>query len=65
VSADPLKPTTSLLMKLGSAVVHAEEALSVMRSEFDLAAFVVLLADPEVRQWMEQMNEMALLPVKR
>jgi hypothetical protein len=65
LSADPLKPTTSLLMKLGSAVVHAEEALSVMRNEFDLAAFMVLLTDPEVRQWMEQMNEMALLPVKR
>lgn len=64
--SDPLKPTTALLMKLGSAVVHAEEALdATKRSPLDVQAFVGILSDPEVRQWFEQMNKMALLPVKR
>jgi hypothetical protein len=60
---DPLKPSLSLLVKLGSAVVHIEEFLSPQGHEFDKHALDTLLHDPEVKTWLKQMG--AFLPVKR
>lgn len=60
-----IRPATSLLCKLGSIMVHAEEFLSPKGHEFDRAALDQLINDPEVREWREEMERAALLPVKR
>lgn len=61
----PLNPTPSVLCKLGSIIVHAEEASSPGGHPFDVVALRQLLADPEVAAWMEGMRAMAMLPLKR
>lgn len=63
--ADPLKPSASLLVKLGSIAVHAEELLSPNRHVFDRDALKTLYDDPEVVEWRKQMDAMAMLPVMR
>lgn len=63
--SDPLKPSLPLLIKLGSLIVHHEEAHSPTGHPFDLNAIKSLADDPEVRAWFEAMNKMAMLPVKR
>ena len=60
---DPLKPSVSLLSKLGSIVVHADEATSAGRHEFDIVAIKSLLDDPEVKEWITAMG--VFMPVKR
>ena len=62
---DPMNPTSSLLAKLGSAIVHADEAMSENGVAEDEGAFRSLLRDPDVSEWIEGMNGMGLLPVKR
>lgn len=62
---DPLSPSVSLLCKLGSAVVHIEEATSAKGHTFDRVALNSLLADPELKEWLEAMRRQAFLPVKR
>ena len=57
--------TMSLLTKLGSAVVHADEYLSPSTHPYDLAAFKQLIEDQEVQDFMTTMRSMALLPVRR
>lgn len=56
---------TTLLVKLGSALVHAEEMIEPGAHPFDLDAFRRLASDPEVMEWREAMDALALLPVKR
>lgn len=63
--SNPLNPSMSVLMKLGSAVVHAEELISVNGHGFDRAAFEQMVADPELQAWIKAMRREALLPVKR
>jgi hypothetical protein len=65
VSSDPLKPGITLLVKLGSIAVHVEEILSPKGHEFDRYALQTLLDDPEVKEWIGQMNKMAMIPVRR
>lgn len=55
----------SLVVKLGSIMVHAEELTEPGGHAFDVAALRGLLEDPEVRAWREQMDALALLPEKR
>lgn len=62
---DPLKPEASLLVKLGSIAVHADEGLGSHGHQFDLNALSTLLSDPEVIDWLDAMGTLALLPVKR
>lgn len=61
----PLKPPTTLLTKLGSIAVHADELLSPEGHDFDRIALQSLLNDAEVRQWLSEMDSFALLPKKR
>lgn len=61
----PLKPSTVLLCKLGSIVVHTEEMLSSKGHHFDVATLRGCLADPEVIEWMKEMDRLALVPKKR
>lgn len=58
----------SLLAKLGSIAVHADELSSknvdaVRGHEFDKIAIRQLIADPEITAWIKEMGP--LLPVKR
>ena len=59
------RPSLSLLAKLGSIIVHAEEGASTDGHQFDWAAVSTLLSDPEVSEWLAGMRANALLPVKR
>ena len=62
----PLHPRMSLLVKLGSIVVHADEATTPNAGHaFDVSAIRALLGDAEVQQWLAEMRTDALLPVKR
>ncbi len=62
---DTLKPSPALLCKLGSIVVHVEEANAPGGHTFDVVATQQLLADPEVQAWLDGMRKMAMVPVKR
>jgi len=60
-----LTPSVSLLSKLGSVIVHVEELYSSGGHEFDVVAFKMAIADPEVAEWIDQMSKLAFIPVKR
>jgi hypothetical protein len=64
-NANPLKPTASLLCKLGSIVVHVEEMSSAKGHPVDKYAFGTVMNDPEVQDWLAQMRAMAMIPEKR
>jgi hypothetical protein len=63
--ADPLLPSPTLLALLGSAIVHADEALGPTGHPADVASFRTMLEHPEVRAWLYAMSLYAMLPVKR
>ena len=65
MTARALTPPPSLLCKLGSIIVHMEEATEPGGHEFDVHTMKQLMADPEVEQWLADMRAMAMLPVKR
>lgn len=62
---EPLTPGVRLLSKLGSLVVHCEEAASAKGHAFDKMAIDSIVNDREVQDWLDGMRKMALLPVKR
>jgi hypothetical protein len=63
--SDPLKPPATVLCKLGSLAVHVDEMFSDDGHAFDRVAVKQILADNELRQWLAEMDKMALLPKKR
>ena len=65
MKTNPLKPSSSLLSKLGSIIVHMEEATGPKGHPFDEQVMRGLLKDPEVSKWLKGMRKLALLPVKR
>ena len=65
MSNDPLKPNAALLCKLGSIIVHFEEADSTDGHTFDEVAMRQLLADSDIRQWLAAMDAMAMIPNRR
>lgn len=62
---DPLKPSLVVLVKLGSAVVHAKEAMSIDARPVDKQEFNELFKEPDLAKWINDMTAMALLPVMR
>jgi hypothetical protein len=62
---DVLSPSPQLLIKLGSALVHADEFLSPSGHPLDKNTFDSLMKDSDVKEWIEGMTKLALLPVKR
>lgn len=63
---DPTKDVeVTVLIKLGSIAIHAEEMMSPKGHEFDRIALNGLLADPEIKQWLAAMDRLAFLPKKR
>lgn len=63
--SDPLKPSPSLLIKLGSVIVHQEEKASSKGHWMDQHALDTVRNDPEVIEWLDQMTKLAFLPIKR
>ena len=61
---NPLQPSATVLTKLGSIVVHVEEYI-VTGHPFDMATAKQGLSDDEVRQWLDDMGKLALIPLKR
>ena len=57
--------TPSLLAKLGSIAVHAEEMVSTDGHHFDRIALDQLLKDSEVREWLQLMDDLSMIPKKR
>jgi hypothetical protein len=60
-----LSPPPSLLCKLASIAVHADEYLSPDGHPFDRDALVSALTDPEVVEWVAAMSAAAMAPRKR
>lgn len=60
-----LAPPPSLLIKLGSIIVHYQELNSPSGHAFDKTTIDSLLEDVEVKNWMIEMDRLALLPKKR
>lgn len=58
-------PPITLLVKLGSIAVHADEMLSADGHDFDRIALQGLIADPEVVAWIKVMDAAAMVPKKR
>ncbi len=58
------KKLDTLTIKLMSLAVHAEEYLETL-SDFDRSAIQAALTDPEIVAKREELDAMALLPVKR
>ena len=63
--SDPMKPSSKILIYLGSIAVHADELTSKDGHPFDLITTRGLLDDPELKAWIKSMTKLALLPVKR
>jgi hypothetical protein len=55
----------TLLMKLGSIAIHAEELISPEGHTVDKAALETVLNDPEVREFLSDPKTKVLLPLKR
>lgn len=62
---NPLKPSASILIKLGSIAVHIDEMLSAKGHDFDRHALNTVLYDPEIKEWLRAMEKLAFLPLKR
>lgn len=60
-----LQPDVGLLVKLGSIAVHAEEMMSPGGHHFDHVVLRQLLDDGEVKDWLKEMDRLALIPKKR
>lgn len=62
---DVLNPKASLLIKLGSLIVHYQELNSSNGHPLDKAAIDSIESDNDVREWLKTMDELALTPKKR
>jgi hypothetical protein len=63
--ANVLQPNPTVLIKLGSIAVHMDEMLSEKGHAFDVETIRALLNDEEVKDWLAEMDKLALLPRKR
>lgn len=59
------RPSLSLLCKLASLAVHADELLSSDGHKLDRLALIDCINDVEVRDWIAEMTKNALAPVRR
>lgn len=64
-SLKPMNPSISLLIKLGSIVVHADEYTSAGSHDVDREAIRSGLMDDDVQAWIAEMTKLAFLPLKR
>ena len=61
----PLNPSIEILIALNSLVVHYEELTSKNGNLVDRQIIDSLRNRPDVKDWFDQMDKMAFLPVKR
>lgn len=61
----PLSPSPQLLIKLGSIIVHYQEWTSNKGHELDKSTIDALMDNEDVKEWFQEMNKLALLPLKR
>jgi hypothetical protein len=59
------RPSLSLVVKLGSLVVHAQEFMEPGGHPFDKTTFETEIQDPEVKAWIDKATKMGFLPQKR
>lgn len=57
--------SVALQAKVGSLIAHVEEMLAPDGHLLDVAATRALIEDPEVVEWMNDLRERSLLPVRR
>lgn len=62
---DIFNPPARLIAKIGSILVHFEEAVGEGGHAYDWTAARSLLADREVQEWLAGLRAHALVPVKR
>ncbi len=60
-----LHPEVPLLCKLGSIVMHVDELFSDDSHAFDKIALEQLMKDPDVQEWILEMDGLSLIPKKR
>lgn len=60
-----LKPSASLLSKLGSIIGHMVEGVSTTGHAVDITTALSGLQDPEVADWLQGMRDLALIPLRR
>ena len=60
-----METTLQIAIKLGSLIFHYQEMNSKDGHVFDKQAIDTLENDVDVKKWFEEMNKLALLPVKR
>jgi len=65
MATDVLKPSLALLAKLSAVVVHLEEWLSEDGHPNEKIALDGVLYDPEVQEWVREMEARTLAPLKR
>jgi hypothetical protein len=63
--SDLEKMSLGLQAKIGSLLVHMDEAASSDGHHFDLVAIRSLMDEADVVEWMDGLRALALLPVKR
>ena len=63
--AEAMKPSPILLAKLGAMVIHASEVVDPAGCTFDHESFHRLLKDEEVKEWLEKMGKLSLIPRKQ
>jgi len=61
---DPMNPSSALLAKLCSLIVHQEEFIDTGH-EFDREAAASIRQSRAVKEWMMDMRKLGLAPVKR
>lgn len=59
------RPNDAVVIYLASIAAHADEAISGSGHELDIEAIRGLLTLPGVREFLDEMTALALLPVKR
>lgn len=57
--------TPEVGIALASAVIHAQERLDPGGTPEDETVFRAILTQPDVRAYLEQLDGLALLPVRR
>lgn len=62
---DATKPSLSVIVKLGSIVVHVDELLSPDGRNLDKEVILNLMKDTEVKEWIAAATKAGFLPVKR
>lgn len=59
------QPTPEVGMKLASLVMHADEAMSSDGRTVDIEVFKTCLKDDEVQSYLQELDALALLPLRR